>query len=445
MKQIDSFNPNERLKALADIVREFPASTPADSGVVNLHIHSFYSYNAQGYSPAHIALECRKNNFYAAGLCDFDVLDGLEEFFTAGQMLGLRTAVHLETRAYLREYAPVDINSPGEPGVAYIMAAGFGALPPENSPAMKTLSGFREQANLRNRALVKRINERLPEITIDYNADVLPLSPGGCPTERHIVRSYCLKAQNVFPSGEKLTAFWSKLLHKTEEETKLLLNDPPAMDEKVRSLLAKSGGIGYVRPDEKTFPCADDFISWALQCDAIPMATWLDGTSAGEGDMLKMLEVLKAKGAAALNIIPDRNHNIKNTDERRRKLQKLHEVILAARKLDFSINIGTEMNKNGQPFFDDLGCEALAPYREDFLRGANIMIGQTILTRYAGFSYCGRLALSEYGSDIVRKNKFFEAVGKLRPLNRAQTGQLQEMGAGKAFQYLCDAADKGAW
>ena len=195
-QDIDSFNLNTRLGVLADIVRELTpsANPPADSvkraygavnhasgvinhasSLVNMHVHSFYSFNSHGYSPAHIALACRQNGLYAAALCDFDVLDGLEEFLTAGQMLGLRVAVHMETRAFLREYALVEINSPGEPGVTYILGAGFFSLPEQNSAAMKSLGAFRQQANLRNRALVGRINKRLPEISINYDADVIPL------------------------------------------------------------------------------------------------------------------------------------------------------------------------------------------------------------------------------------------------------------------------------
>lgn len=456
---IDSFAPKERLAALADFVREIKSNTDVPKkrinralrvvnhacGLINMHIHSFYSFNSFGYSPAHISVACRQKGFYAAALCDFDVLDGLEEFITAGQILGLRSAVHLETRAFLREYAQVEVNSPGEPGVTYIMGAGFGSLPGRDSPAIKTLTALRQQANTRNRALVARINARLPEIAIDYNKDVIPLSPGGCPTERHIVQAYRLKAQKNFVVRATLIAFWSKLLRKSDMETETLLNDPPVMDDKTRSLLAKKGGIGYVCPDDKTFPPADDFIAWVLQCDAIPMATWLDGTSAGEGDMAKMLECLKSKGVAALNIIPDRNHNIKSEKERRVKLDKLNDVILAARRLLFPVNIGTEMNKSGQPFVDDLECETLAPYREDFLRGANIMVGQTILARYAGFSYCGKSAAGLYGSNTDRKNNFFESVGRLPPLNSVLAGKLKEMGFEKAFQYLRDSAAQWKW
>lgn len=469
LQAIDSFDLKERLDALIDISGklEFKAFLPREQ--FNMHLHSFYSFNANGYSPAHLALECRKNGLYAAGLCDFDVLDGLEEFITAGQILGLRVAVHLETRAFLREYAQIEVNSLGEPGVAYIMGAGFGRLPAPNSDAMAALAAFRQQANVRNRALVERINARLPDIAINYETDVLSLSPGGCPTERHIVRAYRLKAEQSFCSKKSKSAFWSQLLRKaagppakmdsrpaagtvsnffanlSHVAMERLIDDPPAMEEKIRTLLVKGGGIGYIRPTEQTFPPVDDFIDWVLDCNAIPMVTWLDGTSRGEADMTAMLECMKTKGAAALNIVPDRNHNIQNADERRLKLGKLNTVIAAARELNFPINIGTEMNKAGQPFVDNLDGEALAPYRPDFLRGANIMVGQTILTRYAGFSYCGKHALDEYGADTACKNNFFESVGKLSPLSINESSRLSKMGKEKAFQCIRDSSAKGKW
>lgn len=451
-QEIDSFDLKTRLNVLADIVRQpdakvGPGKKQADhvSRAVNMHIHSFFSYNCHEYSPAHIAVVCRQNNLYAAALCDFDVLDGLDEFLIAGQMLGLRAAVHLETRAYLREFSDVEINSPGETGVSYVMGAGFGCLPAPNSKPMKMLNDLRQQSNLRNRTLVERINKRLPDIALDYDVDVRPLSPGGCPTERHIVKAYRMKSEQAFPCKNKLNAFWSGLFCKPGNETAPLLNNPSALEEKMRSILVKKGGVGYVRPTGKTFPPADDFIAWVLSCNAIPMATWLDGTSPGENDIKKMLEYMKSKGAAALNIIPDRNHNIKNADERRLKIRKLSEVITAARAFSFPINIGTEMNKAGQPLFDDLDGKALNLYKSDFLRGANIMIGQTLLTRYANYSYCGSVAFSEYGNDTSRKNDFFESVGKLRPLSLHEAGRLQNMGGEKAFNCINDSSVTGRW
>ena len=119
-KQLDSFDPQERRQALEGLAAlKLPPAKPTDNH--NLHFHSFFSYNAQDWSPSHIAWAAHQAGLYAAGLCDFDVLDGLEEFYAASALLGLRATVNLETRVYLREHSEVEITSPGEPGVTYIM------------------------------------------------------------------------------------------------------------------------------------------------------------------------------------------------------------------------------------------------------------------------------------------------------------------------------------
>jgi hypothetical protein len=440
--ELDSFDGSCRRRALAHL-----APQSADSQTlrprVNMHLHSFFSFNTLGYSPSHLAWEARRAGLYAAGLCDFDVLDGLEEFLQAGLILGLRSAVNLETRAFVQEYADMDINSPGEHGVTYIMGAGFPRIPAAGSPAAATLANLRRQADERNQALAQRINARLPEIALDYARDVTPLSPSGCPTERHLVRAYRLKAESKFTSREQLLAFWTKVTNRPAAALAKLAGQVPAMEDAIRSALAKRGGIGYAPPTAKTFPAVDDFIAWVLSCEAIPMITWLDGTSAGEKDMRAMFECLQAKGACALNIIPDRNHNIADAATRAIKLQKLDDVVLTAEELGMPINIGTEMNKEGQPFVDDTECEALRPYHEAFLRGARIMVGQSLLARYAGFSYTGAAARAEFGPDIKHKNRLFESVGSLPPLTKPLADRLETMGRDKALACLRDSAVRG--
>ena len=56
----------------------------------NLHFHTFFSYNAYGWSPARIAWEAKKYGLSVAGIVDFDVLDGMEEFLCAGETIGIR-------------------------------------------------------------------------------------------------------------------------------------------------------------------------------------------------------------------------------------------------------------------------------------------------------------------------------------------------------------------
>lgn len=438
-KQLDSFGPRERREALGRLMAEHKGMLRAAGTNVNMHFHSFFSYNAEGYSPSRIAWEARKARLYAAGLCDFDVLDGLEEFLQAGLMLGLRTTVDLETRTYLKEYAEVDINSPGEPGVTYIMGAGFAREPPEGSTQTKGLAGYRERARARNIALVERINPHLPDIAIDYEEDVLPLTPTGSATERHIVRAYINKAKSVFKRPTATVEFWSKIIGRSLEETAVLFADTPALEEVVRAKLVKRGGTGYERPSVGTFPPVDEFIKWVTSCEAIPMITWLDGTSDGEKDGRTMLECMKSKGAAALNIIPDRNWNISDPEIRTVKRANLKAIVEAADGMGLPINIGTEMNRLSMPFFDDLDCEALRPYKEVFLRGACVMVGHTILLRYAGFSYISQKAEAEFGSDVSAKNAFFEAVGKLPPMDIGQAKKLEDMGEEKALASLRDA------
>ena len=55
---------------------------------VNLHAHTFCSYNCYGYSPTKYAWLARNAGLAVAGIVDFDVLDGLDEFYEAGRLVG---------------------------------------------------------------------------------------------------------------------------------------------------------------------------------------------------------------------------------------------------------------------------------------------------------------------------------------------------------------------
>lgn len=438
---LDSFDSAARGRALEWLAANIPPKAAAGDRI-NMHIHSFFSYNFKGWSPSHVAWHAFKNAFLAAGLCDFDVLDGMSEFLAAATRLGLRATMNIETRAYAEEYAHADINSPGEPGVCYFMGAGF---------AKEAASGagcdparYRKLAADRNRALVARINARLPEIAVDYDGDVMPLSPGGCPTERHMVQAYRTKAAGVF-AGAALGEFWARVLGRPREEIAGILSDIPAFEELIRSKLVKRGGLGYEPPTPQSFPPLADFIAWVGAFDAIPMFAWLDGTSRGESDIAALLEYMRAKGAAAINIIPDRNHNIKDPAARALKVGKLNEAIRAAQALDFPVNIGTEMNKDGQPLVDDIEAEALKPHARAFRSGALILAGHTTLLRFADYPYLGAAAAAEFGGNTRKKNDFFESVGALPPVNERIAGRLSQAGPEKALGLIVEAAAGKGW
>lgn len=434
--QLDSFDAPQRREALEALAGRLVAGPSGDN--INMHFHSFFSFNAQGWSPSHIAWAAREARLYAAGLCDFDVLDGLEEFLAAGELLGLRSTVNLETRAFLREYAHADINSPGEPGVTYIMGGGFASPPAAGTPQAAGLQQYRDAARHRNLELIGRINPHLPYIALNYPADVLPLTPAGVATERHIIRAYVNKSLDARGGDAGAAGFWAEVLGKPVDDVRAMLGTP-AIEEAVRSKLAKQGGLGYVQPSEDTFPAVDDFVDWVLSCRGIPLVTWLDGASEGEADARAMLECLTAKGCAGLNIVPDRNWNTKDATVKAVKVAKLEEMVAAADEMGLPINIGTEMNKAGLPFVDDLSGEVLSRFKASFVRGAQIMVGHSILLRYAGISYV------DCGLPVAQRNAFFGSVGALPPLTTEAAERLREAGANKAEGMIGEAARRGDW
>ncbi|MFO7936229.1 MAG: hypothetical protein R6V06_01310 [Kiritimatiellia bacterium] len=431
--QLDSFNRQTRDKALRQLIES--TELPPAGSLYNMHCHSFFSYNSKGWSPSHIAFNCAEKGLYAAALCDFDVLDGLEEFLSATQALSLRSAVHLETRAYIPELSDVDISSPGEPGVTYIMGCGFTDIPEPESHAGKILARLRQGAQERNLALIARINKVLPEIAIDYEKDVMPLTPQGVATERHIVRAYRTRSAEVFKDKKEFSAFWAPLIKCSEQDFEAVSSVIPEFEDMIRAALAKRGGIGYSQPTPGTFPAAKDFAAWVRECHAIPAVAWLDGTSGGEADAEKLLDLMTGMGCAAVNIIPDRNWNIKDAETAALKQKKLDEFITAAVRRDMPVNIGTEMNKGGLPFVDDISGPVLKNYADVFTKGTNIMVGQSVLAKYADMPYCGEKATAMFET-TADKNAFYAAVGALPALTEAEASEYAAEGPEKTLALI---------
>lgn len=424
-EQLNSFDSSLRAEALCELMDRAESgevALPPTRDEVNLHYHTFFSFNGNGWSPSRIAWEARKYGLAVAGIVDFDVLDGMEEFLSAGEITKVRTTAAMETRVFIRECSEHVINSPNEPGISYFMAAGCFQLPPEWSRSAEILRNMREMARGRNVQVMERVNDHLDTVRLDYEADVLPLTPSGNATERHLLSAYDAKARETYRDAELLTAFWSKALEVSTDEAAVLLADTPKLHEKIRSKLMKFGGVGYVAPTPDTFPTVETVIEMARGMDALPTATWLDGTNSGEADMLAMLELLASKGVVAMNIVPDRNWNIKNPDEKRVKVENLGKAVQAARDVDFPICVGTEMNKAGLPFVDNFAAPELQPYVADFLAGAYFFWGHTLLARSAEMGYASDWALAHFGDDRRRKNEFYIKVGRVAGPEESRLG-----------------------
>lgn len=435
--QLNDFRSEVRHAALDALLGEVDRGTiqfPEPGQALNLHCHTIYSYNGYGYSPTYFAWKARCEGLYAGGIIDFDVLDAVDEFLSSATRLGLRGTAGMETRVYVKPFETREINSPGEPGVAYHIGVGFVS---GNVPDKALLGRFKQIARIRNLGVLERVNPYLAPAAIDYAHDVLPLTPNGNATERHLCMAYDNKAREVFSDVEARAGFWSEKLGVDLIKVKTALDSAPDLQGIIRSKTMKAGGVGYVKPSGPDFPELDRVNQFILESGAIPTFGWLDGTSEGEQAIEELLDVMMEGGVSAVNIIPDRNWNIKDPETRKRKVNKLHEFVELARSRDLPIVVGTEMNAYGNPFVDDFGASELAPFVSDFVAGARIVYAHTRLQALAGMGYLSPWAKRAFGS-TREKNAFFAEVGKR--LDPAKTGDAlsitEDMSAGQVKALL---------
>ncbi len=398
--------PAERLTALQALCGS--AALPDAGRDFNLHCHSTYSYNGYGLNPAELAWRGRRAGLYAMGLVDFDVLDGVEEFLAAAELLDLRACASIETRVFVPELADKVINSPGEPGIAYHMGCGF---VPGTVQDQALLDRLKRIAQERTRGLVERVNAYLDAIALDFEADAVPLTPAANVTERHVCEAYDRKAREVFPEPAARTAYWAEKLGAPLEKIGGILDDPATLQGLIRAKTMKAGGVGYVQPAGPDFPGVAEFHAFILANGAIPTQAWLDGTTDGEADPEALLDLMMGAGIAAVNVIPDRNWNLPDPDQRALKAKKLYEFVAAAKARDLPVLAGTEMNAPGQRFVDDFDAPEMAPLYETFLEGAQILHAHTQLQARAGMGYLSDWATAAFAS-VGEKKRFFATAGQ---------------------------------
>ncbi len=436
--QLNDFDPAQRTDALTSLlalVDQGNIVVVPPANVANMHCHTFFSYNAYGYSPTGLAWLAKKSGYGFTGIVDFDVLDGVTEFLDACDRAGVRGSAGMETRVFIPEFADREINSPGEPGIFYHMGIGFTSTDltdwngssvesVEKTEARTILASLRARAETRNRDVAARVNAYLDPVTIDYDRDVLPLTPAGNATERHMVVAYLEAAQRTVADP---AAFWADKLRTAPADIAAILHNGPKLQNLVRARLMKRGGVGYVQPGPEMFPSVEEVNRVIVAAGALPCATWLDGTTTGEQAEVELLELLIGKGVVALNIIPDRNWNLADPEARRVKLQKLYEIVELAQELDLPLNVGTEMNAPGNRLMDDFAAPELAPVRQAFLDGAAFIYGHTLMQRAFGRGYQSDWARMHFPARVER-NAFYTEVGWCIPPGAAELERVKNGG-----------------
>lgn len=415
------FDYEERMNSLRGLIKKLEKGEVDVKTVeeVNMHCHTFFSYNGYNLSPAYIAWWAKKTGLFAAGLVDFDVLDGVDEFVESCDQLDLRYACGMETRVFVSEFADRVINSPGEPGVAYHMGVGFDSSKTPDTVAQfaKTL---KEKAVGRTREIVKRVNQHLGLLELDFDKEVVPLTPAGNATERHVCAAYFAKAEEVMPDLDERVSFWATKLETPAADIKKIIDDPVKLQGLIRSKTMKSGGVGYMKPKPENFPALKEMNEFVVACGALPVVAWLDGCSAGEDAVDELLDLHVSLGAVAVNIIPDRNWNFSDPEVKKKKVFELNRFIDASKARDLPIIVGTEMNAPAQIMVDDFSSDALAPHVPAFIDGAAFIFAHTIL-RQRNMGLNSEWAKANF-NDKKSANEFYIQFGrKFTPATFAKT------------------------
>ena len=353
-QQLNSFDAASRKAALAEILKNHCA--------FNMHCHSFYSYNGYGYSPSMLVALAKELNWRGIMLVDFDVLDGVDEFLAAAKYLGVKAAAGMETRVFVPEFADKEINSPGEPGIAYHLGCGFtSSAVPESQKAFA--ARLRAGAANRTRTLVEKVNTLLTETAIDYDAVAKEFTPAGNVTERHVCCAYRVAAEKKF-AGAELAAYWQEKIGSFEA-------DPVKMEALIRSKTMKSGGVGYVKADPESFPTLEEMNAFTKACGATPTLAWLNGLSAGENDVEALLDLHQKYGCGAATLIPDRNWRAADPEKSAKLVAELDRFVAACVKRNIPLLAGTEMKAPGQLLNDDYTIAQLIKHLDVFCSGVD--------------------------------------------------------------------------
>ncbi|MBO4953990.1 MAG: PHP domain-containing protein [Clostridia bacterium] len=298
---------------------EFPF--PKDSGNVNNHIHTTYSFSP--YSPTLAATLAWENGLRTAGIMDHDSVSGAEEFIKAGEMLGIATTVGMECRVsmYDTPFSDRRINNPDQNGIAYVAMHG---IPHDRLKEVEEfIRPYLLHRHERNRQMVALLNRELVplDVELDYERDILPLSQaheGGSVTERHLLFAF---AREVLCASPNVVSVLEDTLGLTlSDKQRALLSDKtnPYLEYDLLGVLKSSLIERIYVPAFDECPPLDEWVAFCHHVGAIPAYAYLGDvgdsvtgdkkTQKFEDDYLdELVAYLKDAGVSAITYMPTRN------------------------------------------------------------------------------------------------------------------------------------------
>ena len=204
LNKLNAPTREERIANLREILlsAEFPPMVPQ---YINNHIHTTYSFSP--YSPTAAVYAARMEGLCTAGIIDHDSISGAEEFLEAAKLIDIPVTIGMECRVSMNGTCLEGrrTNNPDQVGVSYMTIQ---SVPHSQIPVLtEFFRPYQTARHTRNRQMVAKINALLPELDLDYDHDVLPLSmaaDNGGVTERHLMYALAIKLTNKVGKGEAM-------------------------------------------------------------------------------------------------------------------------------------------------------------------------------------------------------------------------------------------------
>jgi hypothetical protein len=363
-------DPNLDRAARLDALRSWagenrrPADRGQDSGEVNNHIHTIYSFSP--YTPAMAALRAWEAGLAAAGSVDHDSIAAAEEMREACAVLGIGGCAGFEVRVSFKTgadggpgpFAGRKINNPDSAGLAYMTVQG---IPRPAIPlAAEFLSPLRAARLERTTAMTMSANALLREAgleEIDFERDILHKSKyaeGGGITERHLLAALAEKCVRKYGKGPELAdGLASRLGVAVAPKPRALLADadnPHYLFDLLGLLKSEWLPRIFIQPGEAECIPAERVTAFAESVAAIPAYAYLgDVGESPTGDKRAeqfedafiddLFAELSRLGYRAVAYMPPRN-----TIEQLRRVQRL------CAEYGFMEISGVDINSSRQSF-----------------------------------------------------------------------------------------------
>ncbi len=358
MDRLNAPEARERLEALRKAAKEtvFPQARPV---YVNNHIHTIYSFSP--YSPSKAAYMAKLAGLSTCGIMDHDSISGAREFIEAGRILDIRTTIGFETRASFAG-TPLEgkrINNPDQVTMAYMALHG---IPHTQIDACNSyLEPYRACRLERDRLMTDILSGLLPEVSLDFDRDVLPIScaaEGGSVTERHLLFAFAGKILDKHAPGPGLADYVEEALGiSLSAKVKGYLSDPdnPHVRYDLLGVFKSSLMDRFFIPADRECPPVEEILAFARSIGAISAYAYLGDVGESvtgdkkaqtfeDGYIDLLFETLAGLGFDAVTYMPSRN-----TPEQLRRVKSYCD------KYNLMQISGEDINSSRQSFV----CKAL--------------------------------------------------------------------------------------